>query len=489
MDKKQTKQEKGDETQGEEDPLEIEEHKPEEIKKAHKQYISNLTSQPQNETKILQHREAAMEAVLDLAELEQVQREAERLKGLGNKHMANHEYTRACNAYSAALQLAPIGPSSHVFLCNRSAALLSLKQYNAAALDAKRAVAMQPDHGKAYARLGQALYFSKDYGGAIEAYEEAVKLDSDNAVTWAYLAKARGKYAKYKHKQKKQEEDILNITADSSGTDMSIPHSLSQPLTENENIPIDEADEIRGPDRDEASRLFLRGNHFNERREFQKAIDEYSAALFLCPDDPDISYHLYLGRALAHNQLEMHDAASSDARLAIGLRGSANAYGTLGKSLFYLKDYRGAAIALEESLRLGEPNSTAANIDSAYLNKAYSELHDNNRGSPSRKAIPKLPPPRFVPREEAISHTPSLPPMPTNWPQQSLKSSQFRVGPERVVTFGVGPMGIKLNRGPDGMIRVLSIHAKTGDLRPCDRKGIIQVGDVVREAAGVDLRR
>src|SRR6056300_865571 len=76
----------------------------------------------------------ADDAVLDLAELEQLQGEAERMKGLGNKHMAAQEYTRAYNAYSAALQLSPVGPSSHVFLSNRAASLLSLKRYSAAAV-------------------------------------------------------------------------------------------------------------------------------------------------------------------------------------------------------------------------------------------------------------------------------------------------------------------------------------------------------------------
>lgn len=105
------------------------------------------------------------DAVLDLAELEQLQEEAERMKGLGNRHMSKQEYTRAYNAYSAALQLSPVGPSSHVFLSNRAASLLSLKRYSAAAVDARRAVALAPTFGKAHARLGQALYFLKQYAG------------------------------------------------------------------------------------------------------------------------------------------------------------------------------------------------------------------------------------------------------------------------------------------------------------------------------------
>lgn len=92
------------------------------------------------------------EALMDLAQLEEVHEEAERMKLLGNKRMANSEFAAAYNAYSQALQLSPVGPSSHVFLSNRAAALLSLKKYESAATDAKRAVALAPTFGKAHGR-------------------------------------------------------------------------------------------------------------------------------------------------------------------------------------------------------------------------------------------------------------------------------------------------------------------------------------------------
>jgi tetratricopeptide (TPR) repeat protein len=67
--------------------------------------------------------------------------------------VANQEFAAAYNAYSQALQLSPVGPSSHVFLSNRAAALLSLKKYESAATDAKRAVALAPTFGKAHGRF------------------------------------------------------------------------------------------------------------------------------------------------------------------------------------------------------------------------------------------------------------------------------------------------------------------------------------------------
>lgn len=83
-----------------------------------------------------------------------------------------------------------------------------------------------------------------------------------------------------------------------------------------------------------------------------------------------------------------------------------------------------------------------------------------------------------------------MPPMPKQWPQQSPQSpTTFLCGPERVVYFLSEALGIKLNRGADGIVRVLSVAPDTPG-SPILRKGSpIQEGDVVREAAGVDLRR
>jgi hypothetical protein len=83
----------------------------------------------------------------------------------------------------------------------------------------------------------------------------------------------------------------------------------------------------------------------------------------------------------------------------------------------------------------------------------------------------------------------NIPPMPKNWPQQSPSSpSSIATGPERTVVFLSDAMGIKLNRGHDGLIRVISV-ADLPPGSPILRKGRIEMGDLVREAGGVDLRR
>ena len=86
-------------------------------------------------------------AVKDLMMLEQVHVEADACKALGNKFMASKDYEKALDQYSAALRLSPVGPNSHVFLSNRAAALLSLRKFREAAVDARRAIQLHSTFG------------------------------------------------------------------------------------------------------------------------------------------------------------------------------------------------------------------------------------------------------------------------------------------------------------------------------------------------------
>mmetsp|Transcript_5012 Transcript_5012/g.11063 ORF Transcript_5012/g.11063 Transcript_5012/m.11063 type:complete len:681 (+) Transcript_5012:117-2159(+) len=624
-------------------------------------------------------------AVLDVNELEQLEEEAERMKALGNKHMAAQEYTRAYNAYSAALQLSPVGPSSHVFLVNRAASLLSLKRYSAAAVDARRAVALAPTFGKAHARLGQALYFLKQYAGAVEAYEDALRFEEEegnaggtnSVVTRGYLQKAKEKLAKQEEKERRKrgnaspggggvspglspggndeatttgEESVnptiaysiatdkdrvglasglqtnnerinavakegldsrevdprslqanqlplqrLSINEDDENADQNIAikpaspseadNNLGSPFTTfhnpnpqsspkfmtvktgpmggpaqrrvgprtpasqpqdtgsssveqvaspplkiptpasspGNNLRVDTNNLDDGepdPDFDEALRLQRRATHFLAHKQYRLSVDEFSAALFLVPDDPVLTPQLHVGRAHALNGQERFESAKNDALMALKhiLRdreedaSAAEAYSVLGKSLYYTKDYHGSIEALEECERIWkEHGRTLSVFDEAYLDQSREALDaglgvdvadDKSVMSNGVKSvvswakegkslsnIPKLKPPRFVPREKALRAAPNLPPMPKAWPQQSPTSpSSIATGPERTVTFLSDNMGITLNRGTDGIVRVVGVV----NLQPGSvilRKGKICAGDLVREAGGVDLRR
>ena len=471
----------------------------------------------------------------------------------------SQEFTRAFNAYSAAVKLSPVGPSSHVFLSNRAAALLSLKRYSAAAVDARRAVALAPAFGKAHARLGQSLYFLKDYVGAVAAYEDAAKLEPDNPVTWTYLKKAKSKLAKqYEKDQRRDRGEELSVTASKdstmiggnsiatdphasaavvgshrssstrllsvtgseyrkSGANGSYPYEVkTKPMGDGQEgshlmSPIgmssptgaatsmntaatphrlNLSDNGEDPDFEEAVELQRRATEYLSQKQYRKAVDEYSAALFLVPDDAALSSQLHIGRAHALNGLKRHDSATNDARMACKIdRSSAEAYSVLAKSLFYSKHFEDAIEAFQESSRFLCPGEVLSAFDDSYLQRAKEALENGEEVPPEKPSgtVPKLKPPRFVPRDEVMGSTPKLPSMPKEWPQQS-PNSELRIGPERDVLFYSESMGVKLNRGPDGIVRIMSIAPiSSGSL--VSRKGEIHVGDVVREAAKVDMRR
>lgn len=372
---------------------------------------------------------------------------------------------------------------------------------------------MAPTFGKAHARLGQALYFLKDYPKAIEAYQDAASFEPDNPITKAYLEKAKSKYEKQLRKNRGEE---ISVAGDSTAFTM---HN-SVTTSDHQNVVmsgfrgvtnsavlkaaakspsqvqvINEED----PDFDEALRIQQRANSYLAKKKYKAAIEEYTAALFLVPDDPVLSPELHLGRAHALNGSRRHDSARNDAQMAIRLNPHPAAYSTLAKSLFYMKDYSGSVKAFEDCISMLPEGESLGMFDKAYLQKAEAALEEEEyslkeAGTPSKSgasvaSVPKLPPPRFVPREEAIQSTPKVPAMPKQWPQQLQSPTPvLRCGPERNVLFLSESLGIKLNRGSDGIVRVLAVTVNSPK-SPVARKGKVEAGDVVREAAGVDIRR
>ena len=215
----------------------------------------------------------------------------------------------------------------------------------------------------------------------------------------------------------------------------------------------------------------------------------------LCPDDPEYSPKYYVSRASAYFHTHEFMLAKEDCEKSLHLfPDEPQVYILLGKSLYELEAFHECIDVMEYGFELlEETGASPSSFDEVYLTKAKAAVNipvpsntNPQSGKQARRAIPKLPPPRFVSREEAIQTTGRVPALPSNWPVQALGETTLKLGPERVVIFGDGPMGVKLNRGPDGVVRVLSTS------QSYERhilEGEISVGDVVREMANVDLRR
>lgn len=85
--------------------------------------------------------------------------------------------------------------------------------------------------------------------------------------------------------------------------------------------------------------------------------------------------------------------------------------------------------------------------------------------------------------------TSNVPPIPKAFASQIPRLPEaLRVGTERKVIILSDALGVTLNRGLDGVVRVLTVAPDTQGAKHI-RRGEINSGDIIREAAGIDLRR
>jgi stress-induced-phosphoprotein 1 len=103
---------------------------------------------------------------------------ADALKAEGNKLFAEKKFQEAVDKFSQAIEL---DPTNHVLYSNRSGAYASLKDYDNALEDAQKTTELKPDWSKGFSRKGGALHGQGDLVAALDAYEEALKLDANNA--------------------------------------------------------------------------------------------------------------------------------------------------------------------------------------------------------------------------------------------------------------------------------------------------------------------
>lgn len=111
--------------------------------------------------------------------------QAEALKTEGNKAMSAKDYGAAISAYGKAIELNPTSP---VYYSNRAAAFSQIGQHDEAINDAREASKIDPKFGKAYSRLGHALFSSGRFAEAVEAYQKGVEVDPTNEVLKKGLA-------------------------------------------------------------------------------------------------------------------------------------------------------------------------------------------------------------------------------------------------------------------------------------------------------------
>uniref|UniRef100_A0A1I8A4G3 SGTA_dimer domain-containing protein n=1 Tax=Steinernema glaseri TaxID=37863 RepID=A0A1I8A4G3_9BILA len=105
--------------------------------------------------------------------IEQQKVEANKLKEEGNDLMKAGNFNEAVEKYNGAIKLS----KDPVYFCNRAAAYCRLEQYDMAIQDCRTALALDPNYGKAYGRMGLALSCQNRYEQAVEAYKKALEIE------------------------------------------------------------------------------------------------------------------------------------------------------------------------------------------------------------------------------------------------------------------------------------------------------------------------
>ncbi|KAG0135454.1 hypothetical protein HOY82DRAFT_134373 [Tuber indicum] len=102
---------------------------------------------------------------------------SDKLKAEGNAAFSAKDFDKAIGLFTQAIE---VDPENHVLFSNRSACYASIKDFDGALKDAVKCIEIKPDWAKGHTRKGAALHGQGDLAGALETYEDALKLDPNN---------------------------------------------------------------------------------------------------------------------------------------------------------------------------------------------------------------------------------------------------------------------------------------------------------------------
>ncbi|KAJ1975368.1 Small glutamine-rich tetratricopeptide repeat-containing protein 2 [Dimargaris xerosporica] len=108
---------------------------------------------------------------------EEQKAQAEELKTLGNRALANKQLEEAVDFYTKAIAINSQNP---IYYANRSAAYSQQGDYSRSVDDANEAIAVDPTYSKAYSRLGHGYFGLEQYDLAVKAYDKGLELDPNN---------------------------------------------------------------------------------------------------------------------------------------------------------------------------------------------------------------------------------------------------------------------------------------------------------------------
>jgi stress-induced-phosphoprotein 1 len=101
-------------------------------------------------------------------------------KDKANQYFKDGDYEQSIKIYSEILET---DENNYTVLSNRSAAYIKLAKYDLALLDAIKTTKLKPEWGKAWGRLGGALYGQDKFDESLVAYNKANELEPSEIYT------------------------------------------------------------------------------------------------------------------------------------------------------------------------------------------------------------------------------------------------------------------------------------------------------------------
>jgi len=221
------------------------------------------------------------------------------------RSMAYNGWNRPDKAIYSANRALDLDPKLADALSSRGIAYGIKKDYKRSIDDQTAAIALDKESSPYYERRAMAYLMKKDYQNAQKDIEQALKFDSANADALCDRALMYGMAGK-----------IGEAVAD---LDMAInknPASFRAHFQKALALQYQKMPDAALTSVNDAIRLnsgfipalVLRGNLYNDTKEFGKAVEDFTAAITLDPD----SLEAYTGRSLAYKRLNKQELAKAD---------------------------------------------------------------------------------------------------------------------------------------------------------------------------------
>ncbi|XP_055712961.1 stress-induced-phosphoprotein 1 [Phlebotomus papatasi] len=344
------------------------------------------------------------------------------LKEKGNAALAAGKHDEAIVAYTEALTL---NDQNYVIYSNRSAAYVKAGKYQEALQDAQKTVSLNPTWAKGYSRLGTALSFLDRTMEAYEAYNKGLQYDRSNAALLTGLDEMKKR--------------LLSDLASEVPMDVDPPKAKPPPAKATTK-PEPKVDENLPENKRLARREKELGNEAYRKRDFEKAIQHYEAAIQ--HDSTDITFYNNLAAVHFEKRDYQKCIAECEKGIAIGRENRADfkliakAFSRIGNAYRKLEDWKSAKTYYEKSMsehRTPEVKTVLSEIEKkikeeerkAYIDPAKAEEEKEKGNEAFKKAEYSVAVKHYT---EAIKRNPDDPKLYSNRAACYTKLAAFDLG-------------------------------------------------------------